>query len=95
MAQKTRKNLKKNIWTQFDEFNSIEDKLNSSDIKTHELDLCANCDSILHLNLDGFYICSNPSCGRINLSILDQSAEWRFYGGDDNSSQDPTNVNAY
>lgn len=90
MALKTRKNLKKKIWKQFDEFNSIEDKLNSSNIKTNELDLCVNCASILHLNLDGFYICSNPCCGRINLNILDQTAEWRFYGADDNSAQDPT-----
>ena len=91
MASKTRKNIKKKIWKQFDE---LSDQGNNkellNDTTGNNQDLCSTCDSLLQLNLDGFYICSNTSCGRMNLNILDQSAEWRFYGADDNSAQDPT-----
>ena len=91
MASKTRKNKKKKIWKQFDE---LSDQGNNkellNDTTGNNQDLCSTCDSLLQLNLDGFYICSNTSCGRMNLNILDQSAEWRFYGADDNSAQDPT-----
>ena len=34
--------------------------------------------------------CQNPSCGIIYKDMLDQSAEWRFYGADDNNLNDPT-----
>ena len=91
MAYKNRKNIKKKIWKQFDE---LSDQGNNkellNDTTGNNQDLCSTCDSLLQLNLDGFYICSNTSCGRMNLNILDQSAEWRFYGADDNSAQDPT-----
>ena len=91
MASKTKKKKKKKIWKQFDE---LSDQGNNkellNDTTGNNQDLCSTCDSLLQLNLDGFYICSNTSCGRMNLNILDQSAEWRFYGADDNSAQDPT-----
>ena len=35
-------------------------------------------------------ICSNNKCGIIFKDIIDQSAEWRFYGADDNHNSDPT-----
>ena len=79
MALKTRKNIKKKLWKQFDEVSGDENQKNMliNNTSINE-DFCITCDSLLQLNLDGFYICSNINCGRINLNILDQSAEWRF-----------------
>ena len=34
--------------------------------------------------------CPNKQCGIIYKDNLDQSAEWRFYGADDNQNSDPT-----
>jgi transcription initiation factor TFIIB len=53
-------------------------------------DLCCNCNTLLFLGDDGFLICPNKKCGIIYKDNLDQSAEWRFYGADDNQSSDPT-----
>ena len=34
--------------------------------------------------------CTNNKCGVIYKNILDLGAEWRYYGADDNKSNDPT-----
>ena len=34
--------------------------------------------------------CTNNDCGIIYKDVIDSSAEWRFYGVDDNSMSDPT-----
>jgi len=52
---------------------------------------CEVCSSDVVLTDDGFLTCKSPAC-----SILykdeshDQSAEWRYYGADDNQNNDPT-----
>lgn len=97
--QETRKNkLKENnnkkLWSIFDE----EDKnsVNIECVYTKEEDsllndnLCINCNESLRIGEDGFLTCSNNKCGLIYKDNLDQSAEWRFYGADDNSHSDPT-----
>jgi transcription initiation factor TFIIB len=35
-------------------------------------------------------ICTNKKCGIIYKDTLDESAEWRYYGADDNNMRDPT-----
>jgi transcription initiation factor TFIIB len=44
----------------------------------------------LFISEDGFYCCSNKSCGVIYKDVLDFGAEWRYYGADDINSADPT-----
>jgi transcription initiation factor TFIIB len=51
---------------------------------------CASCDEPLFISEDGFYCCSNKSCGVIYKDVLDFGAEWRYYGADDINSADPT-----
>ena len=34
--------------------------------------------------------CTNPKCGTIYKDVLDESAEWRYYGADDSNMNDPT-----
>jgi transcription initiation factor TFIIB len=39
---------------------------------------------------EGFLTCTNNKCGIIYKDLVDQSAEWRYYGADDNQHSDPT-----
>jgi transcription initiation factor TFIIB len=51
---------------------------------------CESCESNLAFSDEGFLTCVNPRCGIIYKDIVDQSAEWRYYGTDDNQNSDPT-----
>ena len=52
---------------------------------------CEVCASDVVLTDDGFLTCKNPACSILYKDeSLDQSAEWRYYGADDNQNNDPT-----
>jgi len=51
---------------------------------------CECCQSSLSFTDEGFLCCTNKTCGIIYTDALDQGAEWRYYGADDNQSGDPT-----
>ena len=51
---------------------------------------CDLCSSSLAITEEGFLACTNTLCGSIYTDMLDQGAEWRYYGVDDNQSSDPT-----
>ena len=51
---------------------------------------CIKCNSEQLIGDEGFYVCSNKKCAYILKNQIDQSAEWRFYGADDNNNNDPT-----
>ena len=51
---------------------------------------CERCEFSLHFSDEGFLTCTNKKCGIIYKDILDQSPEWRYYGADDNQTNDPT-----
>ena len=53
-------------------------------------EMCETCESILAFSEEGFLTCTNSKCGIIYKDIVDQSAEWRYYGADDNQNSDPT-----
>jgi len=53
-------------------------------------EICSSCKTHLFLGDEGFLSCPNKKCGIIYKDNLDQTAEWRFYGADDNQSSDPT-----
>ena len=55
-----------------------------------EREYCECCQSSLSITDEGFLACINKACGIIYTDILDQSAEWRYYGADDNQGGDPT-----
>ena len=50
---------------------------------------CDLCSSSLAITEEGFLDCTNKLCGSIYTDMLDQGAEWRYYGVDDNQSSDP------
>lgn len=51
---------------------------------------CERCKSILAFSDEGFLTCTNNKCGIIYKDLVDQTAEWRYYGSDDNQNSDPT-----
>jgi transcription initiation factor TFIIB len=53
-------------------------------------EMCERCETILAFSEEGFLTCTNSKCGIIYKDIVDQSAEWRYYGADDNQNSDPT-----
>ena len=54
-------------------------------------DKCEVCSSDVVLTDDGFLTCKNPACSILYKDeSLDQTAEWRYYGADDNQNSDPT-----
>ena len=52
-------------------------------------DFCKACHTILAVTEEGFLACTNSGCGRLFTDIVDYSAEWRFYGAEDNNHSDP------
>jgi len=93
---KTKKNKtnaidKKSLWDKFDVSEGTEKRVDIECvfIKSEEKDICHCCNTALFITDEGFQACSNKSCGVI-YKVIDQGAEWRFYGGDDNQSSDPT-----
>ena len=52
---------------------------------------CEVCSCDVVLTDDGFLTCKNPACSILYKDeSLDQTAEWRYYGADDNQNNDPT-----
>jgi transcription initiation factor TFIIB len=53
-------------------------------------EFCERCEYILAFSEEGFLTCTNNKCGIIYKDLVDQGAEWRYYGADDNQNSDPT-----
>ena len=89
----TRKNRKKKqkkaMWDQFEEYEQKSRNLECVYEKEKSRDFCDACSHILQINDDGFLICTNHQCGKMFTDTLEQSAEWRFYGNNDSSGDDP------
>ena len=99
--KKTKKNKnfnkdKKQIWDLFD-----KTILNKQEISEEEAIECIyqsipereNCDLCgfsLKITDEGYLSCINPKCGILYKDKLDDGAEWRYYGADDNHNGDPT-----
>lgn len=83
--QAFKKNLLNDLWRVFDEEMAPE-----QEYPTNDKDYCKACKTILFISDEGFNVCSNDACGIIYKDSVDQSAEWRYYGADDNHSGDPT-----
>ena len=84
-------NSNKELWEKFDdEFNISKPPLECIWRQSGQREHCDCCKSILIISDEGFLTCQNPSCGILYKDMLDHSAEWRYYGADDNQHSDPT-----
>ena len=63
-------------------------KLEENIIINEYIDLCGDCKEELIINKDGLLVCRK--CGSTHNIIVDHTAEWRYYGYNDNKSSDPT-----
>lgn len=84
------KNNNAELWKKFDDEITGKNTIECVYRQVGQREFCDCCESILIITDEGFMACKNPSCGVIYKDMLDQSAEWRFYGADDNSNTDPT-----
>jgi len=81
---------KRELWKAFDQ-EIITTKTESKPIKIlPNRESCEQCNSGLAFTDEGFPACINPKCGVIYMDMVDQTAEWRYYGADDNQNGDPT-----
>jgi transcription initiation factor TFIIB len=78
------------LWKKFDDEISCKNTIECVYRQDGQREFCDCCESILIITDEGFMACKNPLCGVIYKDMLDQSAEWRYYGADDNSNTDPT-----
>lgn len=94
---KRRKNKrnKKDLWKKFD--SQILNKKDHTELEclyrdasVCEKNYCDLCNEKLSYSHTGFLVCSNKNCGIIYKDVLQQGAEWRYYGADDNNVANPT-----
>lgn len=82
---------KAKIWDKFsDEINKNKLELLFSEKNTSNREFCELCNSSLQISDERFLVCTNDKCGTIYKDCLDMTAEWRYYGADDNNMRDPT-----
>ena len=94
---KTKRKLKKKnkdkLWAQFDsEFKKEQPDLTCiySNSEPKPRDSCDRCNYPVAYSDRKFLVCTNEKCGIIYKDVLDETAEWRYYGADDSQSKDPT-----
>ena len=93
---KHKNTINKDLWNMFDsEIKNVNEITEDKSIEClyrqcGEREICDCCQSILIVSDEGFLACPNKTCGIIYKDIIDQGAEWRYYGADDNHSIDPT-----
>ena len=91
--QKTNVINKTKLWNIFDE--EINDQVSNTPLECiyracGNREKCERCENNLAFSDEGFLTCTNTKCGIIYKDLVDQSAEWRYYGADDNQNSDPT-----
>ena len=89
-TKKNRHSTKKNtLWKQFN--SEIEKKpLECIYSQQGQREYCEICKASLAFTDEGFLTCTDKKCGIIYRDVVDQSAEWRYYGSEDNQTGDPT-----
>lgn len=83
---------KRKMWQAFDETINSDtiECVYDKDEEIGDRDTCKVCGHKIMLNDLNFLTCSNIKCGIMYTDVLDFSAEWRYYGADDNNSMNPT-----
>ena len=81
------------LWAAFDNENMDKSKkleLLYDNQKSGARETCELCNSALAYVENKLLTCTNIKCGIIYKDVLDQTAEWRYYGADDSNMSDPT-----
>ena len=91
--KKEQKTDKVQLWKLFDEEINKEKSINALEClyrSVGDREKCERCENMLAFSEEGFLVCTNSKCGIIYKDIIDHSAEWRYYGAEDNHNSDPT-----
>ena len=90
--RKQKKINKDKLWESFDNEFKKEQNLECvySENTVTERNYCDVCKYAVAYSDKRFLICTNKNCGIIYKDVLDQTAEWRYYGSEDSQSKDPT-----
>ena len=92
-SKKKKNNLinKTELWNIFDEeINEKKTPIECIYRASGDREKCERCEYSLAFSEEGFLTCTNTKCGIIYKDMIDHSAEWRYYGADDNQNNDPT-----
>ena len=81
---------KKELWSQIEDNFKDEKPIECLYRAEGQRENCDICKSSVRMTENGFLACSDPKCSVIYTDMVDQSAEWRYYGAEDSSSTDPT-----
>lgn len=81
---------KKELWSQIENNFKNEKPIECLFRVEGQRENCDLCKSCVRLTEDGFLACCNPKCSIIYKDMVDQSAEWRYYGAEDSNNNDPT-----
>lgn len=81
---------KKFLWSQIENDFKNTKKIECLFRAEGQRENCELCNSNVRLTEDGFLACCNPKCSIIYKDVIDQSAEWRYYGAEDSNNNDPT-----
>ena len=89
---KSIKTNKEELWNIFDSeiFPDKKEQLECVYRSCGNRENCDYCGNILAFSDEGFLTCTNKKCAIIYKDFVDQTAEWRYYGADDNHNSDPT-----
>lgn len=91
IKRKKDRKSKKALWDKFEqEMGTKKPEIECVYRASGYREVCDCCSSSLVTTDEGFQACTNTKCGVVYRDILDHSAEWRYYGADDNSGSDPT-----
>jgi len=74
-------------WNLLQELKPENEKPKSFVDTVHDQANCEHCNSTEVVSVDGQYICTQ--CNVIQSRVIDDGAEWRFYGAEDNRGDDP------
>ncbi len=77
-----------NIWSLIETFSDHHLDDSSTEGEKTTYCLCQYCGSDEIILEEGNYVCLK--CSSITMRYIDQNAEWRYYGADDNKAVDPT-----
>lgn len=81
---------KRKAWGMFEKEMGLKEPIECVYRNTGEREVCDTCHSAIAFSDQGFLECTNSECAIIYKDVLDSSAEWRYYGADDNQTSDPT-----
>ena len=90
-SKRNTKKIIKKLWEAFGSDNiSKQLELHYSKQEQKSREKCDLCDSAVAYVQNKLLACTNKKCGIIYKDVLDETAEWRYYGADDSNLSDPT-----